>query len=82
MASSAGSLIDKSSCTTDESVVTSSGNNNKGLTTLDTGRSIALVTLVLVDCERLASDGRLIDLEECVIGNNTTVRGNNGTLII
>jgi len=62
MTSSTGSLAHKSSSTTDESVVTGGSDDYESLTTLDTGRGITLITLVFIDCERLASDGRLIDL--------------------
>jgi hypothetical protein len=78
--SSAGSLVYESSGTTDESVVTSGCDDHEGLTTLNTGRSITLVTLMFVDCKGLASNGRLIDLEESIIGNNAAICGNNGTL--
>jgi hypothetical protein len=80
MAGSAGSFVHKSSGTTDESVVTSGRNDDKGLTTLDTGRSITLITLMFVDCEGLASNGSLIDLEESIIGNNAAICGNDGAL--
>jgi hypothetical protein len=80
MTSSAGSLVDESSSTTDESVVTSGSDDHESLTTLDTGGSITLIALVFVDCERLASNGRLIDLEESIIGNNAAISGNDSTL--
>jgi hypothetical protein len=35
---------------------------------------------VFIDCERLASNGRLIDLEKGIVGNNATISGDNGTL--
>lgn len=35
---------------------------------------------MLVNSKRLASDGRLIDLEESIFGNNAAVGGNNSTL--
>ena len=74
-------LGDEGSGTTDEGVVTSSSNDNESLTTLDSGRSVAVVTMVLVDGERLASDGRLINLTEAALGNETTIGGDDGTLL-
>jgi hypothetical protein len=65
--------VDESGGATDEGVVTGGGDDNEGLTTLDTGRSIALVTLVLVDSKRLTSDGGLIDLEEGILGDDATI---------
>lgn len=79
--SSGGSLVDESSGTTDESVVTSGGDDHEGLTTLDTGGGVALVALVLVDGERLTGDGRLVDLEESIFGNDTAISGDDGTLL-
>lgn len=80
MASTGGGLVDQGSGTTDESAVTSSGDDHKGLTTLDTGRRVTLVALVLVNSKGFTSDGRLIDLEESIFGHNATVSGDNGTL--
>jgi hypothetical protein len=79
--SSGASGIDKGSSAADEGVVTGSSDNDESLTTLDSRRSIALVTLVLVYSERLAGDGRLVDLEESIIGHDTAVGGNDGTLL-
>ncbi|TLS28806.1 hypothetical protein PpBr36_01840 [Pyricularia pennisetigena] len=76
-----GGSVDKGGSATDEGAVTSGGDDNKSLTTLDGGRSIALVALVLVDSKRLASDGRLINLEIGIVGDNATVGGNDGTLL-
>jgi hypothetical protein len=78
--SAGGGLVDQGSGTTDESVVTSGGDDHKGLTTLDTGRSVTLVALVLVNSKGFTSDCRLIDLEEGIFGNDSTVSGDNGTL--
>jgi len=39
-----------------------------------------MITLVLVNGERLASNGGLIDLDEGIIGNNSAIRGDDGTL--
>ncbi|PTD13270.1 hypothetical protein FCULG_00004147 [Fusarium culmorum] len=73
-------LRDESSGTTNEGVVTSGSNDNEGLTTLDSGRSVTVVTMVLVDSERLSSDGGLINLAEAALGNETTISRNNGSL--
>jgi hypothetical protein len=79
--STAGRLGDEGSSATDEGVVTGGGDDNEGLTTLDSGRLEAVVAVVLVDSEGLASDGRLINLQESVFGNNATVGGDDGTLL-
>jgi hypothetical protein len=74
-------LRDKGSGTTDEGVVTGGSNDNESLTTLDSGRSVAAVTMVLVDSERLASDGRLINLTEAALGNETTIGGDDSAFL-
>jgi len=78
--SASSGLGDKGSSSADEGVVTSSSNDNESLTSLDSGGSIAVVTSVLVDSERLASDGRLIDLNEAALGNETTISRDDGSL--
>lgn len=72
--------VNESGGTTNEGVVTSGGDNDEGLTTLDGGGSEALVALVLVDSERFTSDGRLVDLQEGILGDNATVGGDDSTL--
>jgi hypothetical protein len=79
--SSTSGLRNKGSSTTDEGVVTSSGNDNEGLTTLDSGRSVTVVTMVLVDGERLSSDSGLIDLAEASLGNETTIGRNDSSFL-
>jgi len=79
--SSTSGLRNKGSSTTDEGVVTSGGNDNEGLTTLDSGRGVTVVTMVLVDGERLSSDSGLINLAEASLGNETTIGGNDGSLL-
>jgi len=73
--------VHESSGAADEGVVTSGSDDNERLATLDSRGSIALVVLVLVDSERLASDGRLVNLEESVLGNDTAIGGDDGTLL-
>lgn len=80
MTSAASGLGDQGSGATDEGVVTGGGNDDEGLTTLDGGRSKAVVALVLVDSERLTSDGRLINLEESILSDDATISGNDSTL--
>lgn len=80
MTSATSGLRDESSGTTDEGVVTGGGDDDEGLTTLDGGRSIAVVALVLVDSERLTSDGGLINLEESILSDDATIGGNDSTL--
>jgi hypothetical protein len=81
MTSSAGGAGDEGGGATDEGRVTSGSDNDESLATLDGGGSIADIALVLVDSERLASDGGLIDLEESVFGDNAAVGGDDGTLL-
>jgi hypothetical protein len=73
--------VHEGSGATDEGVVTGRSDDDESLATLDSRGSIALVALVLVDSERLASDGRLINLEESVLGNDTAIGGDDGTLL-
>lgn len=80
MTSATSRLRDESSGTTNEGVVTSGSNDNEGLTTLDSGRSVTVVTMVLVDSERLSSDGGLINLAEAALGNETTISRNDRSL--
>lgn len=82
MASAGRSLVDQGCGTTDESVVASGSDDYEGLAALDTGRRVALVTLMFVDCKGFTSDGGLIDLEEGIIGNDATIGWNNGALLI
>ena len=79
--SATGGAGDEGGSATDEGGVTSGGDDDESLTTLDSGGSVADIALVLVDGERLAGDGRLIDLEESVFGDNATVGGDDGTLL-
>ena len=74
------SARDKGGGATNEGAVTSGGNDDEGLTTLDGGRSIAGVTIVLVDGERFTSNGGLINLEEGLLGDDATISGDNSTL--
>jgi hypothetical protein len=61
-------------------VVAGGSNNDESFTTLDGRRGVALVALMLVDGEGFAGDGRLVDLKEGLIGNNTAISGNDGAL--
>lgn len=73
--------VDEGGSATDEGVVTSGSNDDEGLATLDGGRSIALVTLVLVDSERFTGDGGLIDLEIGILGDDATISGDDCTFL-
>lgn len=81
VAGSTRRLGDQSSGTTDEGVVTGSSDNHESLSTLDSGRSIAVVALVLIDSQRLTSDGRLINLDEATLGDEATIGRDDGTLL-
>lgn len=80
MTSSGAGSVDKGGSATDEGTVANRGNDNESLTTLDSRRCIDSVTFVFVDSKGLSSDGRLINLEICVFGNNTAIGGDDGTL--
>ncbi|PMB73754.1 hypothetical protein BM221_001179 [Beauveria bassiana] len=79
--SATSGLGNEGSGATDEGVVTSGGDDDESLTTLDGGRSVAVVALVLVNSKGLTSDGGLINLEESIFGDNATVGGDNGTFL-
>ncbi|GJD02139.1 hypothetical protein ColKHC_10964 [Colletotrichum higginsianum] len=76
-----GGSVDKSGSATDEGVITSGGNDDESLATLDSGRGVAVVVAVLVDGQRLTSDSGLVNLEESIFGDDTTIGGDNGTLL-
>lgn len=80
MASSGTCGVDKSGSATDECTVTNRSDDNESLTTLDGRRCINRVPLMLVDGQGLSRDGRLINLEIRVFGDDTTVGGDDGTL--
>lgn len=65
--------LDQSSGTTDERVLSSSGDNGVGLATLATGGVVASVTHVLVDSERFTSDGGLVNSDDGATGVVLTV---------
>jgi hypothetical protein len=79
--SATGGSGNESSSTTNKGVVTSGSDDDEGLTTLDSRGREALITVVLVDSERFTSKSGLIDLEEGALGDDTTVSGDNGTII-
>ena len=56
------------------------GDDDESLATLDSGGCVDGVTLVLLNSERFTGKGRLIDLEICVVGDDTTIGRDNGTL--
>ncbi|CAG9938832.1 unnamed protein product [Clonostachys rosea f. rosea IK726] len=79
--SATGGSGNESSSTANKGVVTSGSDDDEGLTTLDGRGREALITVVLVDSERFTSKSGLIDLEEGALGDDTTVSGDNGTII-
>jgi hypothetical protein len=81
MTLASGGLVDKSSGTTDEGVVTSGGNNHETLTSLDGRRGKGVVAKVLIDGKRLTGKSGLINLEETIGGDNSAISGDNGTLL-
>lgn len=78
---SGGGGVDEGGGATNEGVVTGGANDDESLTTLDGGRGVALVALVLVDGERLTGDGGLIDLKESIVGDDAAISGDNGTFL-
>lgn len=80
MTTSSRRSADQGSCAADKGIVTGCGDDNEGFTTLDSGRGIAGVALMLVDSQRLARDGRLVNLEERIFRDNASISGNNSTL--
>lgn len=81
MSSSGIGRVDQGGGATDEGVVSGGGNDDEGLATLDSRRSVAVVALVLVDGEGLASDGGLIDLEVGILGDDAAISGNDSTFL-
>lgn len=79
--SAGGGRGDERSSATDEGRVTGGSDDHEGLTTLDGRGSVAGVALVLVDSKGLTSDGGLIDLEEAVFGDETTIGGDDGAFL-
>jgi hypothetical protein len=72
-------FADKGGGTTDEGTITGSSDDDEGLTTFDGGGGITVVTLMLIDGKRFTSNGRLIDLDESVFRDDTTIGRDNGT---
>jgi len=56
------------------------GDDDESLATLDSGGCVDSVALVLLDGERFAGKGRLINLEICVLGDNTAIGRDDSTL--
>ena len=80
MTSSGGSSADKGGGATDESPVSSVGDDNESLTTLDGRRGETLVALALLNSEGFTGKSGLIDLKVGILGNNPTVGRNNSPL--
>lgn len=74
-------LVRQRSRSAHKGIVTSGSDNHKCLSSLDSRRSIGIDSAVLVDCQRLTSDGQLINLQETVLGNQSTVGRQNGSLL-
>ena len=70
----------KCSGATDKGFVTGVGDDNKSLTTLDSGRRETLIAFAFLDCERFTGKSGLIDLEIGILGDNLAISWNNGTL--
>src|SRR5271170_691436 len=79
MTCSTRSFADQCGGAADKSSVSSSSDNHESFTTLDCRGSITGVSFVFIDGKRFSGDGRLIHLDECVLGDDTTVRRNNCT---
>lgn len=72
-------FADEGSGAADEGSVPRGSDNHESFATFDSGRSITSIAFVLIDGKRFSSNGRLIDLDESVLGDDTTVGGNNGS---
>src|SRR5271170_215030 len=79
MTRSTGSFVDECGGAADKCSISSSSDNHESFTTLNRRGSITGVSFVFIDVKRFSGDGRLIHLDECVLGDDTTVRRNNGT---
>ena len=80
MSSTSASLVDESSGASHKGAVASGSDDDKGFSTLDGRRCVTLVALVFVYSKRFTSDGGLINLKEGILGDDTTICGDNGTL--
>ncbi|KAH3668244.1 hypothetical protein OGAPHI_001998 [Ogataea philodendri] len=76
-----GSLVNQSSSSTDESVVTGSSNDHQSFTSLNSGRRESWVTRSLVNGQRLTGKGGLVDLQEALVRNKLTVGWDNHTVL-
>jgi hypothetical protein len=81
MTRTTGCFADECSGTADESSVSSSSDNHESLASFDSGGSITIVTLVLINGERFSGNGRLINLDESVLGDDATIGRDNGTFL-
>jgi len=79
MTRSTGSFVDECGGAADKCSISSSSDNHESFTTLDCRGRITGVSFVFIDGKRFSGDGRLIHLDECVLGDDTTVRRNNST---
>jgi len=80
MSGSAGCRADQCGSTANKGPVTGMGDDDESLATLDSGGCVDSVALVLLDGERFAGKGRLINLEICVLGDNTAIGRDDSTL--
>ena len=56
------------------------GDDDESLTTLDSRGCVDSIALVLLDSEGFTGQSRLVNLEVCVLGDDTAVSGDDGTL--
>jgi hypothetical protein len=79
MTRATGSFADECGGAADKSSVSSGSDNHESFTTFDSRGGITSVSFVFINGKRFSGDGRLIDLDESVFGDDTTVRRNNCT---
>ena len=77
MTSSARGFADECGGTADKCSVSSSSDNHKSFTTFDGRGSITGIALVFIHRKRFSSDGRLIDLDESILCDDTSVSRND-----
>ena len=79
MTSAARCFTDKCSGTTDKRTIASSSDNHESLTTFNSGRSITMISLMFIDSKRFSGNGRLIDLDKGIVGDDSTIGRDNST---
>src|SRR5271154_2925925 len=80
MAGTTGGSVDESCSTANEGVVASSSDDHETFTALHGRRSITSIALVLINSQRFASDGRLINLKIAFVGDKPAISWDNASI--